>query len=95
VYKVLQNIFECILEGRAEQRGLDSRGNERSGPEWSGVVRRCGEEWRLCGASAVHVLLVRQQAGTVCHFGDKKGTRTSFCLCLVGDNNPISKVNLG
>ena len=55
----------------AEQRGLNRRENERSGPEWSGVVRRCGEEWRLCGASAVHVLLVREltscavAAGTV------------------------------
>ena len=92
-------------EQRGEgQRGEEWRGEERSGAEWS-IVERRGEvlvspvgavcagavgvvtgRW-LCGASAVHggwyqFLFLRLV--TI-----KKGTRTSFCLCFVGDNNPI------
>ena len=79
---------------RAEWRGVERRGNERSGLEWSSVVRSGG-----CVAPVQSMFCWSGNTWWRVQFGFvvkiKKGTRTSFCLCLVGDNNPISLLILG
>ena len=70
---------------RAEQRGVERRENERSGPEWSGVVRSGG-----CVAPVQSMFFWSGNTWWRVQFvilvTIKKGTRTSFCLCLVGEN---------